>query len=161
MINKIYNIIIYSHFAQKVIDRHLTNLFQQQRINFPNESDYNMLSDNDKTYLNEKSRKYLGLDFNEIDHNKMFIIMYGSLLVEDIYNLFNCFESTIHKVSAEQNLALDKFDDMIDIQWLISQFTVSGADYEITEEIKIYIDLITESEFTELIRDLKIGDILT
>lgn len=155
MINRIYNIIIYAHFAENTLDDYFSNN--------PNAdtSDYNNLPSSIKEYLSEKSNKYLGLEFDEIDHNKLFLIIHGTLIVDDISVILNQFEPLMSRISSEQNLTLEETSHSPIPGWVVSPFIVSGADYIVTDKIKTYIDLTSESELVELTRDLQIKNILT
>lgn len=155
MINRIYNIIIYAHFVENTLDDYFSNNPKAST------SDYNNLPSSIKEYLSEKSNKYLGLEFDEIDHNKLFIIIHGTLLVDDLSVILSQFEPIMSKISSESNLTLQETADFPINGWVVSPFRVSGADYIVTDKIKTYIGFISNSELTKLTRDLQIKNILT
>ena len=111
--------------------------------------------------MSEKSNKYLGLEFDEIDHNKLFVIIHGTLLVDDLNVILSQFEPIMSKISSESNLTLQETSDFPITGWVVSPFRVSGADYIVTDKIKEYINFISDSELTKLTRDLQIKNILT
>ncbi len=157
MINKIFNIVIYAHIAENAIDGYFSNNPDAAK----NASDLNVMPDHLKEYLSEKSDRYLGIDFNKIDHNKLFTIIHGTLLVDDIDKVINQFESVIHNISDEENLQLKVTSDNPIPGWVIHPFRVTGADHIVTSNIETYLSYIPESEVIEIIRDLKIKNILT
>jgi hypothetical protein len=158
MLNRIYNIIIYTHFAQRAIDEYLRGV--DSAISEVWSNDHNILPEHLKEYLNEKSSKYLGLDVDSIDHNKIFCIIYGTLMVEEINVLVDYFEPRLSEIRNYENLFPEETDDSIVHGWVIKQAKIVGADHWLTIQIIEYVNNISETERKELIRDLQIKNLI-
>ncbi len=158
MLNKIYNIVIYAHFAQRAIDEYLRAASSE--ISDAWSKDHNLLPDHLKEYLDEKSSKYLGLGVDTIDHNKLFCIIHGTLMVDEINILLDYFEPRINEIRDYKNLFPEETDDSIVVGWVIHHAKVVGADHWLTLQIIEYINCVSEQEQKELIRDLQIKNLI-
>jgi hypothetical protein len=115
-----------------------------------------ILPEHIKIYLSEKSNKYLGVEYDDINHLKLFDILHGTLLVEDIEKLLESFRPLWSKIS---DRCFIKREDS-PIPEFQGTFTVIGVDYSITRDIKSYLESYSVDELKSLMRDIKLSSIL-
>ena len=164
MLNKVYNIVIYAHLARRCMSDYIlgqtypstSNLSASINIAEANISkwkeDHNCIPNHTKEYCEEKLNRYLGdFEFKDIDHN----ILIDKTNVSDISTLVDYFTPMMDRISSNQNL-IPKVTDSIIMNWMVTPFTVIGADHWLTKEIEEYLEDIGENGIKELIRDLKI-----
>ena len=154
--NKVYNIIVYSH----ILLHRLNNLFHEIDYRGTLEDAFdpskNIIPKHLIDYLDEKSTKYVGLNYNEIDNVKLLSIMYGTVIVNPIDELLPVFESKWDSVSSEK---------FVDIQIMIEPFKeirviVAGLDYEVTRDFKDYLCFYDDYELRSTVRDLQLKTLI-
>src|SRR5574343_68841 len=147
MINRVYNIVVFCNIALNSFDKYLrkNNISGDvSKLEIPN---YMM------TYLNEKANRYLGFDYKDnIDHNEIFHIYMGSLIVKELDELIEYFEPKILLISNQSNIQceLKLHEDEFNIT--LTPFVVMGCDYRVTNDIKDYL-FYYSGEMDQIVRD--------
>lgn len=152
--NKFYNIVVYAHLVLDRLEEILGEMNYRDTIdNFFDRDIPDYVID----YLEEKSQKYLGVAYHDIDHKKLIEVMYGSLIVGEARDILPVFSKVWDRVCD------DKYVD-IDIQTIPYDHTtiyVHGISTpSLTQNIKDYILTYNDSEVKSLIRDMNIDMIL-
>lgn len=157
-INKVYNIVIYSHIALNCIDGFLKDVdYKGDFFKIFNE---NILPDHLITYLNEKSDKYLGIPYSKIDHTKLFDILHGTLILNDLTDIVESFRTLWGDMHDAPYMIID--DDIVIPGYYEKRYTARGVDYKVAGEIKDYLDIydVKGGKMESLIRDIQLATIL-
>lgn len=159
MVNKVYNIIIYSHIVLSRID----NLFIE--INYGGSIDdafkpgNNIIPDHVIEYLDEKANKYLGISYHDIDHAMLFEVMYGTIIVNSPSELVQVFSDLWAKIHDRQYMFIE--NDILFPN--VKKYDARGVDYKIMGDIKEYLevyDVSGKGELDAIVRDLQLKIVL-
>ncbi len=151
MLNKVYNIIIYSHIVVNMLKDKYHN--KKLPVEYKFEFD-----EGSKIYLSDKVKRYLGskITFYEIDHSKLICVWFEQPYPNSLGEMIEFFTPMLDIISENKQLFPDEYENGI----LKSEFKIAGIHLQLADEIRSFIENYDDKWWNEYIRDLKIKSIV-